>query len=260
VRRGGRIGGVRLEQHRAAMLEVAVRGHAMMEGERRGVGGPEDLGELRRRPRVEAALLALAVGVLRRAERALGRGQVALDVREDAAHGVGPARIPGGAERVEVGVREQRLIVEHLLEVRDAPFAIGGVAMEAAAEHVVQSVRAHRLDVARAPCGARSRRRSSPRAQRCSRNVRLPGEGNSGAPPKPPHASSCSRSRNTAARAAGSAMGCGSALGEPSEPSRPMTCSPAPSTCSRCLRQAYGESRQQLHEARPTRGSWHGGK
>jgi hypothetical protein len=41
---------------------------------------------------------------------------------------------------------EARLVVQHLLEVRDDPLAVGAVAVEAAAEVVVESARGHRVE------------------------------------------------------------------------------------------------------------------
>ena len=45
-----------------------------------------------------------------------------------------------------VDPHEQRLVVEHLLEVRHEPLAVDGVASEAAADVVVHAARRHRVE------------------------------------------------------------------------------------------------------------------
>ena len=60
---------------------------------------------------------------------------------------------------MEVRRGEQRVVVEHLLEVRHEPGLVDGVAVEAAAEEVVHAARGHRVERRRAPSAARPRRR-----------------------------------------------------------------------------------------------------
>ncbi|MFN8588468.1 MAG: hypothetical protein U0704_11795 [Candidatus Eisenbacteria bacterium] len=114
------------------MLEVAARRHVPVRGDHGRVGRAEHVLELRGRPDVETAFLALAVGVLGAEARALGRRQVARHVRDDPARDFGPARVARREPAVGVRVEDQRLVVEHLLEVRHEPFAVGRVAMEPA--------------------------------------------------------------------------------------------------------------------------------
>jgi hypothetical protein len=45
---------------------------------------------------------------------------------------------------VQVGTREQRVVVEHLLEVRDGPLRIDAVAGEAAADLIEDPAAGHR--------------------------------------------------------------------------------------------------------------------
>ena len=47
---------------------------------------------------------------------------------------------------MEVRRNEQRVVVEHLLEVRDEPLAVDGVAMEPAADEVVHAAERHRVE------------------------------------------------------------------------------------------------------------------
>ena len=51
--------------------------------------------------------------------------------------------VPRDLVGFQVGHGELRLVVEHLFEVRDVPARIGGVAVEAAAEVVVDAARGH---------------------------------------------------------------------------------------------------------------------
>src|SRR5207248_7932000 len=46
---------------------------------------------------------------------------------------------------MEVGAREQRVVVEHLLEMGDCPGAIDAVAREPATEHVANAAASHRV-------------------------------------------------------------------------------------------------------------------
>src|SRR6185437_1164690 len=47
---------------------------------------------------------------------------------------------------MQVGRHEQRVVVEHLLEVRDEPLLVDRVAVEAAADEVVHAARAHAVE------------------------------------------------------------------------------------------------------------------
>src|SRR6185369_14068102 len=51
--------------------------------------------------------------------------------------------LAGYLEIVQVESREQGIVVEHLLEVRDQPARVGGVAMETAAELIVHAAIRH---------------------------------------------------------------------------------------------------------------------
>ena len=68
---------------------------------------------------------------------------VAQDVIEDVAGHVGVAGFAADQVGIEVELRQLRVVVEHLLEVRHEPFGIHGVAGEAAAELVVNAARGH---------------------------------------------------------------------------------------------------------------------
>ena len=106
---------------------------------------PEHLDQLGGRPGVGQALDAVGVGVESRGEAALGRAEVAQQERRsllrDAPGERGVrARYPG---EVGVGAQQQRVVVEHLLEVRYHPPRIHAVAGETARELVVQTAASH---------------------------------------------------------------------------------------------------------------------
>ncbi len=85
---------------------------------------------------------------------------------------------------MQVDTGDERLVVEHLLEMRHVPVLVDRVAGEAAAEMVVDAARGHRLQGVLdhlerrrpRPCGRGARRRRSNKS----------GWGNFGAEPNPP--------------------------------------------------------------------------
>ncbi len=137
-------------QHGRALLEGALLGHPEVAGGQFRVRVAEHLAQLLRRPHVVGALhmppgAVVAVGVQR-------GGEAALRCAQFADHEVGrlqrhPARElrAGGPPQVGVDPAQQGVVVEHLLEVRDHPVAVHGVAGEAAAELVVDAAARHPL-------------------------------------------------------------------------------------------------------------------
>src|SRR6185312_15261828 len=99
----------------------------------------------------------------------------------------GPALLAGHGRRLEVGGREQGVVVEHLLEVRHEPDGVDRVAVEAAADEVV-----HAISSASASPAPAYRRRRKPTAGPA---------GNLGAPPNPPQVPSCTARRRGIAAA-----------------------------------------------------------
>ena len=102
---------------------------------------------------------------------------------------------PGERPGMEVRGGEQRVVVEHLLEVGDEPERVDRVAVEAAADVVVHAAGGHPVE----------RRARHPerflRARRGSRNSSVEAGGNLGACPKPPFSGSNERSSERTARA-----------------------------------------------------------
>ena len=143
--------------------------------------------ELVPRPDEELPLHAFAVGVLRREEPALGMPHLAQQVVERLGRDVAVAIVAGHEPRARVQLRELRVVVQHLLEVRHVPARVGAVPGEAAADLVVDAAGRHPVERERDHLERVGRRR----AARCrSTNSSAIGCGNFGAPPNPPHVGS----------------------------------------------------------------------
>ena len=146
----------------------------------------EHLLDLRGRPRVGQPFLAVRVRVLRGREAALRQAQLAEHVVERLLDDPPVALLACHRPAVQVRGREERVVVEHLLEVGDEPDLVHGVPVEAAADEVVHAARRHPVErrarhrerVARrrgrAPCaaGTRASRRAGTSARRRSRRAR----------------------------------------------------------------------------------------
>ena len=100
--------------------------------------------ELRRRPEIETALLALAIGVEAGVERALRRRHLAQHEGQRFLGDTSKRRVMGQLPGVEIRPRQQGVVVEHLLEVRYQPPLVDAVAVEASAKLVVDAAGRHR--------------------------------------------------------------------------------------------------------------------
>src|SRR5579863_2214411 len=94
-------------------------------------------------PDKELALFAFAVGVLAGIETAFRTGHLAQYVIERLARNIEEAGFLEGAPRIQIKPREQSIVVKHLLEMRHQPALIDAVAMEAAADLVVNAAFGH---------------------------------------------------------------------------------------------------------------------
>ena len=110
--------------------------------EERGVLA-EDFLDLRGRPGVVPPLFSLGVGVEGRMERPARIQHLALHPVENAAGVLREPGIPGDPVGQQIDRGEQRVVVEHLLEVGCQPRRIGGIAMEPAAELVEEPAVRH---------------------------------------------------------------------------------------------------------------------
>src|SRR5438067_771257 len=88
-------------------------------------------------PGIRQTFDAVRVRVLRRGKAALRQTELAQHVFEGLPRNVAVTLIAGYQPAVQICRNEQRVVVEHLLEVRDQPFAVDRVTVEAAAEQVV---------------------------------------------------------------------------------------------------------------------------
>ena len=209
----------------AALADAVVGDHLLGARQRlaAGIGRRQDLADRGRRPDVEAPLDPLRVGVERRVEAALGPAHLAQHPVERLLAGAPVAPVAEPLPAVQVGAGEQRVVVEHLLEVGDEPDRVDRVAGEAAAELVVDAAGEHRVERRLAP--ARSRRGSA--AAPAPRRAGTWGRRRSRRAARSPAASSALTASSISA-AVGSA---GSGSTAPTAPSRRRT-SPARSRIS----------------------------
>ena len=172
--------------------------------------------ELRGRPRERRALDAVGVGVLRRGEAAVLERELAQEVVEDALRDLAPLLVAGHLPGREVRAREQRVVVEHLLEVRHEPDRVDRIAVEAAAELVVDPAVGHAPQRAQRH---RERLLAAAAAVHAEQERRAPSAAGTWArAPKPPLRSSCCpRSVSRASRSVAS-LSWKPAGGRPSRP------------------------------------------
>src|SRR5215211_2444691 len=98
------------------------------------------------RPREGQALDAVGIGVLRRCEPALGKRELAQDVLERLLDDLAVALVARDDPGVQVVRGQQRVVVEHLLEMRHEPVGVDRIAMEAAAHEVVHPAGGHPVE------------------------------------------------------------------------------------------------------------------
>ena len=98
------------------------------------------------RPDVELAFDAFGVGILGGVEAAVRMAQIAEHVTDRLVEHLPVVVRAGDLPGVQVDPREQRLVVEHLLEVGHEPDAVDRVAGEATAEMVVHPARGHGVE------------------------------------------------------------------------------------------------------------------
>ena len=132
-------------EHVRAVLEVALGGGAEVGDGGLGELFAEHLAQLVDGPDVELALDPLGVGVERRAEAALRPAHLAQRPVERLDADLGKALLARHLPGVQVGAGQERVVVEHLLEVRHRPGRVDRVAREAAANLVVDAARGHRV-------------------------------------------------------------------------------------------------------------------
>ena len=125
-----------------ATLEVGRPIQAPARGEGRVVLA-QPLFDLFPRPGVVASFLALRVGIECRQEGPLGAAHLPECPVDGEIGRMAGQRTAGGGAQLGQQADELGVVVEHLLEVRDLPACVGGIAEEAAAELVEDAAAAH---------------------------------------------------------------------------------------------------------------------
>ena len=113
--------------------------HLVGVGEHLGVGLAEHLVDLGARPHVELAFLAFGVGIEGGRKAAALGDHLAQQPADRLVDAAGVEVVAGLAVGLAHQVEEQRVVVEHLLEVRHEPALVDRVAGKAAAEVVVDA-------------------------------------------------------------------------------------------------------------------------
>jgi hypothetical protein len=126
-----------------ATLEVADVGDVPIPRDQVEVGRIDDGRHLGRRPDEEASFLALAVRVGGGEEPTVRMGHLAQHVVAGLLDHGSEKWLASHLPRFQIEPRQLRVIVEHLLEVRDEPARVHGVAMEATADLVVHPPLSH---------------------------------------------------------------------------------------------------------------------
>jgi hypothetical protein len=97
-------------------------------------------------PCVGQPLDTVRVRIMSGREASVGQGKLAEHVAERLLDDLAIALAPGDDPRVQVGRGEDGVVVEHLLEVRDEPAIVHGIAMEASADDVVEATGGHSVE------------------------------------------------------------------------------------------------------------------
>ena len=105
---------------------------------------PQEFANPRLGPGVVFPLDGIGLGVQGGVEGALRGGHFPVEEAEYVIRHEAPSLVPGKNEGAGVEAGELRLVVEHLLEMGNAPARVGGVAVEAAADLVVDAPVRHR--------------------------------------------------------------------------------------------------------------------
>ena len=130
----------------AAPLEVTTLAHAVASLEQLSRLPVQNRPDLGNRPDVKHALLSLGVGVQSRVESSLRRAHVGEKVLERSFRDVSEVLIAGRLEGLQVQARQERVVVQHLLEVGHQPMSVYGIPMKAAAQVIVYSAPSHGME------------------------------------------------------------------------------------------------------------------
>ncbi len=124
-------------------FEVAIGGHIILCSKVRGIVLAEHRFDLGERPDVELALLPLGIGIERCGEGSLRRRHLPGQPGDGLSGAAAEQFVTGALPRQREQLEQQRIVVEHLLEVRGQPAVVDRIAREAAAEMVVDAAFTH---------------------------------------------------------------------------------------------------------------------
>ena len=163
------VAGQRAAQHETSVLERL---------QQRFASRPDRGLELLLRPGERQALDAVGVRILRGSEAAGVQAQLPQRVFDRLLDDVPVPLLAGDEPGVQVRRDEQRVVVEHLLEVRHEPLLVDRVAVEAAADEVVHPARRHAVE--RAGCEIERTRTQEQLDRRRRRELRRVSEASPG--------------------------------------------------------------------------------
>ena len=113
--------------------------HGIRGLEESGVLFGQNLAYRRVRPEVIPSFHPFGVGIERRGEGAFRRAHLPIQKRNDVPAEGFEERIVQSLERIGSGMKKKRLVIQHLLEMRDAPSFVDRIPEESAAQMVVNS-------------------------------------------------------------------------------------------------------------------------
>ena len=156
-----------------AALEVARLARVVHAAEQLGGLRAEHGLNLARRPQVEFALFAFAVGILAAIEAAQRIGHVAEQIVERLPHDLGIARLAGGLPGLEIADRQRSIVVQHFLEVRHEPPPVDAVAVKTTTQMIEQPALGHVIQGRRDHFEQGVVARAAPAAQQPAQGQRL---------------------------------------------------------------------------------------
>ncbi len=124
-------------------FEIASGGYVVVRSKERGVLLAENVDDLGLRPHIELSFFAFRIGIERGAKRPLPRGHLARQPGHRLARAGGKQVVSRALISKREQLENEGVVVEHLLEMRDQPALVHGIARESAAEMVVDAALAH---------------------------------------------------------------------------------------------------------------------
>ena len=127
----------------AFSFKISLRGDPIKQADLPAVGFAEETVYLTRGENVIFPLYAVAVCILSAVESPGRIRQFPEDIGGSAAGGIRVFFLSRGLIGIEAGREQQGVVIQHLFEVRDQPFFIGGVTRKTAAELVLKAASGH---------------------------------------------------------------------------------------------------------------------